>query len=151
MPSYPRIIPGMTDLGSCLPDICKSRQETGGKRPAATSESWHAGFDDQQWYQQLYDYGMSASFGPGDADEELIPRLVKELVLPLAHHALANVWNTTSRRQSKAAAAMLADLLVYVPPDDSNMQVGHPCMVGVCINAGGVTSSGTVTVLTRRC
>lgn len=67
---------------------------------------------------------MSASSGPGDADEELVPRLVKELVLPLAQHALANVWNPASRRQSKAAAAMLADLLVYVPPDKSKMQVG---------------------------
>jgi len=82
-----------------------------------------AGFDGQQWYQQLYDYGMIASFGPGDADEELIPRLVKELVLPLAQHALQNVWNPASRRQSTAAAAMVADLLVYVPPDDTKMQV----------------------------
>lgn len=82
-----------------------------------------AGFDGQQWYLQLYDYGMSASFGPGDADEELIPRLVKELVLPLAQHALQNVWNPASRRQSTAAAAMVADLLVYVPPDDAKMQV----------------------------
>lgn len=80
------------------------------------------GFDDQQWYQQLYDYGMSASFGPGDADEELTPRLVRELVLPLAQHALQDVWNPASRRQSRAAAAMVADLLVYVPPDDSKMQ-----------------------------
>ena len=66
---------------------------------------------------------MSASFGPGDTDEELIPRLVKDLVLPLAQHALQNVWNPASRRHCKAAAAMLADLLVYVPPDDSKMQV----------------------------
>ena len=86
-----------------------------------------AGFDGQQWYQQLYDYGMSASFGPGDADEELIPHLVKELVLPLAQHVLQNVWNPASRRQSTAAAAMVADLLVYVPPDDTKMQVSLSC------------------------
>ena len=65
---------------------------------------------------------MSASFGPGDADEELTPRLVRELVLPLAQHALQDVWNPANRRQSRAAAAMVADLLVYVPPDDSKMQ-----------------------------
>ena len=65
---------------------------------------------------------MSASSGPGDADEELTPRLVRELVLPLAQHALQDVWNPASRRQSRAAAAMVADLLVYVPPDDSKMQ-----------------------------
>ena len=85
-----------------------------------------AGFDDQQWYRQLYDYGMGASFGPEDADEELIPRLVRELVLPLAQHALQAVWNPASRRQSRAAAAVVADLLVYVPPDDPKMQVSTP-------------------------
>lgn len=83
-----------------------------------------AGFDGQQWYQQLFDYGMAASVGPGDADEELVPRLVCELVLPLAHHGLRAVWNPASRRQTKAAAALIADLLVYVPTDDAKMQVG---------------------------
>ncbi|CAK0740516.1 hypothetical protein CVIRNUC_001256 [Coccomyxa viridis] len=87
-----------------------------------------AGFDDQQWYQQLYDYGMTASFGAGDADEELIPRLVKELVQPLAQHALQDVWSPASRRQSRAAAALVADLLVYVPADDGKMQ---ECLVEV--------------------
>ena len=80
---------------------------------------------------------MSASSGPGDADEELIPRLVKELVLPLAQHAVADVWNPASRRQSKAAAAMLADLLVYVPPDDSKMQVRTCLHDAVCVDKGG--------------
>ena len=90
-----------------------------------------AGFDDQQWYRQLYDYGMEASFGAGDADEELIPRLVRELVQPLAQHALQGVWSPASRRQSRAAAALMADLLVYVPADDSKMQArpGLTCPV----------------------
>lgn len=85
-----------------------------------------AGFDGQQWYGQLFDYGMAASAGPGDADEELVPKLVRELVLPLAHHALRGVWNPASRRQTRAAAALLADLLVYVPPDDPKMQARQP-------------------------
>lgn len=38
-----------------------------------------AGFDSQQWYEQLFDYGMAASVGPGDADEELVPKLVRDL------------------------------------------------------------------------
>jgi hypothetical protein len=82
-----------------------------------------SGFDDQQWYQQLFDYGMAASSGEGDPDEELIPRLVRELVLPRALHTLGSVWNPASRRQTKAAAAMVSDLLVYVPADDPKMQV----------------------------
>ena len=65
---------------------------------------------------------MTASFGAGDADEELIPRLVKELVQPLAQHALQDVWSPASRRQSRAVAALVADLLVYVPADDGKMQ-----------------------------
>ena len=112
----------MKKLMRALAD-CRSTQ-TGCEDVPSGTPCLHAGFDGQQWYQQLYDYGMGASFGPGDPDEELIPRLVKELVLPLAQHALANVWNPASRRQSRAAAAMLADLLVYVPPDDKRMQVG---------------------------
>ncbi len=50
---------------------------------------------------------------------------VRELVLPLGHHALRSVWNPASKRQSRAAAALLADLLVYVPADDPKMQVGQ--------------------------
>ncbi|CAL8463414.1 g2948 [Coccomyxa elongata] len=86
------------------------------------------GFDSQQWYEQLFDYGMAASMGPGDADEELVPKLVRELVLPLGHHALRSVWNPASKRQTRAAAALLADLLVYVPADDAKMQ---DCLVEV--------------------
>ena len=90
-----------------------------------------AGFDDQEWYQQLFDYGMGPSVAPqqqqqqqgSDPDEELIPRLVRELVLPRALHALRCVWNPASRRQTRAAAAVVADLLVYVPADDPKMQV----------------------------
>ena len=95
------------------------------------------GFDDQQWYQQLYDYGMTASFGAGDADEELIPRLVKELVQPLAQHALQDVWSPASRRQSRAAAALVADLLVYVPADDGKMQArsGSTCSLSALSKA----------------
>ena len=71
---------------------------------------------------------MAASAGPGDADEELVPKLVRELVLPLAHHALRSVWNPASRRQTRAAAALVADLLVYVPPDDPKMQARHQAL-----------------------
>jgi GC-rich sequence DNA-binding factor len=50
--------------------------------------------------------------------------LLQKLVLPLAKQLLAGVWSPYSRRQSRAAAAMLADLLVYVPADDEALQVG---------------------------
>ncbi|KAI3437850.1 hypothetical protein D9Q98_000296 [Chlorella vulgaris] len=83
------------------------------------------GFDSQQWYQQLFDYGMAhdpASLDHDDPDANLVPQLVQKLVLPLAKQLLAGVWSPYSRRQSRAAAAMLADLLVYVPADDEALQ-----------------------------
>jgi GC-rich sequence DNA-binding factor len=50
-----------------------------------------AGFDTQDWYQQLFEYGLAAA-GPAaaaaaagdDADANLVPQLVESLVLPLA-------------------------------------------------------------------
>lgn len=84
-----------------------------------------AGFDSQQWYQQLFDYGMPqdpSDLDPTDPDANLVPQLVQKLVLPLARQLLAGVWSPYSRRQSQAAAAMLADLLVYVPAEQEELQ-----------------------------
>lgn len=39
-----------------------------------------AGFDSQQWYQQLFDYGMAhdpASLDHDDPDANLVPQLVQ--------------------------------------------------------------------------
>lgn len=43
---------------------------------------------------------------------------LQKLVLPLAKQLLTSVWSPYSRRQSRAAAAMVADLLVYVPAEE---------------------------------
>ncbi len=93
--------------------------------PHPVRPSIHAGFDWQSWYQELFDYGMpadAADADPSDPDADLLPRLVRKLVLPLASHALQHVWNPFSRRQSAAAAAVLEDLMVYVPPEDEGLQ-----------------------------
>ncbi|KAL4451797.1 hypothetical protein ABPG75_007459 [Micractinium tetrahymenae] len=79
------------------------------------------GFDSHHWYQQLFDYGMPQDpslLDPNDPDANLVPQLVQKLVLPLAKQLLTSVWSPYSRRQSRAAAAMLADLLVYVPAEE---------------------------------
>lgn len=42
-----------------------------------------AGFDSQKWYQALFDYGTGTAAVPveaGDADEDLVPRLVPSLL-----------------------------------------------------------------------
>lgn len=86
-----------------------------------------AGFDSQSWYKLLFEYGLSqdaSTSGNGsDPDEELVPRLVAQLVLPLAAHSLQYAWNPHSRRSTAAAKAMLEDLLIYVPPEEPKLQV----------------------------
>lgn len=89
----------------------------------------HAGFDSQSWYQDLFEYGLSSSSAQAqsgsDPDEELIPRLVTQLVLPLAAHSLQHGWKPHSRHSTAAAKALLEDLLVYVPPEEPKLQVRH--------------------------
>ncbi len=96
-----------------------------------------AGFDIQDWYKQLFEYGLngdaSASGNGSDPDEELVPRLVTQLVLPLAAHSLQHAWNPHSRRSTAAAKAMLEDLLIYVPPEDPKLQV----LLQMCQHARG--------------
>lgn len=103
-----------------------------------------AGFDSQSWYKHLFEYGLngdSSTSGNGsDPDEELIPRLVTQLVLPLAAHSLQHAWNPFSRHSTAAAKAMLEDLLIYVPPEDAKLQafVLHSLHVaGICLCFGG--------------
>ena len=59
---------------------------------------------------------------PGDADEDLIPKLVRQLVLPVAKRALISRWNPFSRRQTAAAKGVLELLLVYLPPEGSDIR-----------------------------
>lgn len=105
-----------------------------------------AGFDSQSWYKHLFEYGLngdpSTSGNGSDPDEELIPRLVTQLVLPLAAHSLQHAWNPFSRRSTAAAKAMLEDLLIYVPPEEAKLQallLCLPCMLHayVCFVWGG--------------
>jgi len=86
-------------------------------------------FDQHEWYRLLFDYGMHpengshAVGGKGLAgenpDADLVPRLVRSLVLPMAERLLESVWDPRSARQSKAAANLLEDLLIYVPADNT--------------------------------
>ena len=94
------------------------------------------GFDSQSWYKLLFEYGLSAdpstSGNGSDPDEELIPRLVTQLVLPLAAHSLQHTWRPHSRRSTAAAKAMLEDLLIYVPPEETKLQAWlSTCTVAV--------------------
>lgn len=85
-----------------------------------------SGFDSQSWYKHLFEYGLggdpSAPGSGSDPDEELVPCLITQLVLPLAAHSLQHAWRPHSRRSTAAAKSMLEDLLIYVPPEEPKLQ-----------------------------
>jgi hypothetical protein len=56
------------------------------------------------------------------AHRRAAPRQVRELVLPRTARLLASAWNPASRRQARAAAAVLQDAAAYVPPEDAALQ-----------------------------
>ncbi|KAK9800230.1 hypothetical protein WJX73_001691 [Symbiochloris irregularis] len=87
------------------------------------------GFDNQSWYQELFSFGMEeeAANGQGassgsNTDGDIVPRLVAQVVLPRAQHVLQSTWNPFSVRATRRAAAVLGDLLVYVPADSTELQ-----------------------------
>ena len=49
-----------------------------------------------------------------------------QVVLPRAQQALMSTWNPFSVSATRRAAAVLGDLLVYVPADSTDLQV-QPC------------------------
>ena len=56
---------------------------------AAPREGVHRGFDQQLWYETLFDYGVGSdlsapAMAEDDPDMELVPQLVRKLVLPIA-------------------------------------------------------------------
>ena len=54
-----------------------------------TSSLFIADFDRQSWYASLLDFGSSAeAVSTSEEEEDLIPKLVANLVFPLANHAV---------------------------------------------------------------
>ena len=49
-----------------------------------------------------------------------------QVVLRRAKHALGKAWNPFSAKESCKAAAVLGDLLAYLPPDSPALQVAFP-------------------------
>lgn len=46
---------------------------------------------------------------------DLVPALVRRVVVPKARAFIAQGWDPRSRRQTRRAQALVADLLVYIP------------------------------------
>ncbi len=100
---------------------------SGPSREQQLREGVHKGFDKQQWYEVLFDYGIgsnnaAAPMAEDDPDGELVPQLVRKLVLPVALNMLQRCWDPSNLAQTKAAAALLGDLFVYIPAEEEKMQ-----------------------------
>jgi GC-rich sequence DNA-binding factor len=84
-------------------------------------------FDQQDWYGQLFEYGMAgqdpaaAAAAADDPDANLVPQLVESLVLPQAMHLVKHCWDPFDFDQSRSVTALLTDLFVYVPADKADM------------------------------
>lgn len=80
----------------------------------------YQGFDQQEWHKLLFDYGMPSDGSapqPNDPDVDLVPKIVRALILPLISATVTRCWRVLSTRQSKIVASMLAELMVYLDID----------------------------------
>ena len=81
----------------------------------------YQGFDQQEWHKLLFDFGMPTDGSgphPNDPDIDLVPRLVRVLVLPIISALVTRCWRVLSTRQSRSVASMLAELMVYLDPEN---------------------------------
>ncbi|GIL59704.1 hypothetical protein Vafri_14431, partial [Volvox africanus] len=86
----------------------------------------YKGFDTHEWYGQLFEYGINTADGAAamtddDPDSELVPQLVRKLLLPLALHWIERCWDVRNGPHTRAVAALAAELLVYVPAEEERM------------------------------
>lgn len=99
-----------------------------------------AAFDHQPWFQQLFDYGLlpsthaaqggqpDAMMGRDDPDGQLIPQLVRRVVLPKVALAVAHAWRPDRRRHSQRLAAVLRELGSFLEPQAGEPGGAHPLL-----------------------
>ena len=82
-----------------------------------TGETLPATLDTMSWYSQVFDYGATdGAFEDGDADANLLPKLVEHIVIPIVAEAVESWWDPRDCSQSRALASTLRDVFVYVEP-----------------------------------
>ena len=80
----------------------------------------YQGFDQQEWHKLLFDYGMPSDGtapDPNDPDVDLVPKIVRALVVPFISATVTRCWRVLSTCQSKIVASMLVELMVYLDSD----------------------------------
>lgn len=74
------------------------------------------GLESQNWYLEVESYGLEAE------DDELIPALVKQVLLPAVKQQLSKCWTPFHFQLSLIASEMIREMLVYVQMEDPEMQ-----------------------------
>lgn len=71
-------------------------------------------FDTQAWHRDLFDFGGES----GSEETDVVPDLVRSLVVPLLKHAALKVWQPASKDSTAALRGAADALLVYCDPSD---------------------------------
>jgi GC-rich sequence DNA-binding factor len=76
------------------------------------------GLDSMKWHGDLFDYGLADGAGADSSDEDgnLLPNIVQHVVLPIVSEAVEEWWDPRDATQTRALAASLKDVFVYVDP-----------------------------------
>lgn len=76
-------------------------------------------FTQQHWYTVLFNYGIHAP--ESDPDHQLIPTLVKSIVLPSIVDLAKRVWDPCNVAQSRSLSTVFGDAMVYIDPNEEKI------------------------------
>lgn len=76
-------------------------------------------FTQHHWYTVLFNYGIHAP--ESDPDHQLIPTLVRSIVLPSIVDLADRVWDPCSVAQSRSLSTIFGDTMVYIDPHEEKI------------------------------
>lgn len=76
-------------------------------------------FTQHHWYTVLFNYGIHAP--EPDPDHQLIPTLVRSIVLPSIVDLADRVWDPCSVAQSRSLSTIFGDTMVYIDPHEEKI------------------------------
>jgi hypothetical protein len=75
---------------------------------------------------------------PNDEDLNLVPQVVEKVIAPKVTALIANAWNPRLLSQSKKAAELVKQLLIYLEPNSAAIK---ELLTAVVVAAQGVSDS----------
>jgi GC-rich sequence DNA-binding factor len=94
-------------------------------------------FEDLEWYTTLSTYGLASTAKAGEGkkqeaeEAELVPSLVRRVILPKARAFIAQAWDPRSRQQTRRVQTLVGDLLVYLPAQADLKTLLQAVMLGL--------------------